>query len=431
MSISEDSTLHQYDSIDGHTYGKGNAPVNKYDKSPYTDPDIILLDVGVKQTRFRVHRLVLSQSPELEVQPLSGLWGAKAEDAFRLPDLDDETAHTMIHYLYTGQYQTLRGYESGADGAIPEYKLGTCVYCAATKYKLPGLAELAKQRISSSGEHLTIVEILRVARENAFPLLPENETWFPAYIEDAIKGAVTKDPGLFMQRSFTDQIEGDRKFRQVVMKAIVNTYAKGPIAEEPEEDPIPVPDVECEELVSVEEPKVEKVPEPEVVPQHPKMSSTADVLKSDVVVPSPKLMREDSVQLEDIEPTIDTPRVPESVSDDIDFQSSTTFQKMNRKPEAAQEATTATPKVTPVETKATKPVHIRSDSVTQVDEPVPTEAKPVDMTVAAPESSAGSASPVVESPAPLSKKEKKDKKKKARKAAAAAPAAPTISTAAK
>jgi len=137
--------------------------------SPYATTQMVSLEVGPEATRFLVHDSVLSRSEVLAAKsyPL-----AFVKQSVLLPELDLNTAHTLVHYLYTGKYQSLNTLTS-SDKVIPEvYKLGAGVYCAAARYKLPGLAELAQNKLKSLDEEMSIFDILTVARDHAFPLLP-------------------------------------------------------------------------------------------------------------------------------------------------------------------------------------------------------------------------------------------------------------------
>lgn len=208
---------------DDETFGVGGLAADIWDESPYTDDKIIYLDVGPTATRFHIHRALLTQSEVLHSKPASQLWGEK-NSIIALPDLDKATAHTLVHYLYSGRYQSLRLDDTSAATPLPRYKLATCAFCAAVRYKLPGLADLAKLKITSLDESLSILDILSVARENAFPGLPESETWYAEYVQHAIKRAAESDPELFTKALFADQVEGDRRYKQVVLNAIVSTY---------------------------------------------------------------------------------------------------------------------------------------------------------------------------------------------------------------
>ncbi|KAK7179499.1 hypothetical protein DPSP01_011935 [Paraphaeosphaeria sporulosa] len=200
-----------------------------YAKSPYTSTPLISLDVGLARTRYRLHASILALAPALSLaagKPALTLWAEKTNDTVALPDLDAVTAHTLVAYLYTGRYETL-AWEGEVDKKeVAEYKLAACVYAAAVRYKMPGLAALAQGQIAARGRALTILDVLGVARDHAFPILPEEEGWFAGYLEDAIKGAAAKDPGLFVKEGFVEMIEGDKRFRKVVMRAIVGTYEK-------------------------------------------------------------------------------------------------------------------------------------------------------------------------------------------------------------
>ncbi|KAJ4303494.1 hypothetical protein N0V90_002390 [Kalmusia sp. IMI 367209] len=412
MSVSGDSTLFAVRGSEGLgealDVGAGDLPVSAHNKSPYKDTEIISLDVGPTKTRYHVHRSILSQSPELaaKVSPSLKLWGDKAINDLSLPDLDEVTAHTLVHFLYTGRYQTLESNNTAEKGAVAAYKLSTCVYCAAIRYKLSGLAELAQEKITAVGQDLTIFDVLGVAREHAFPILPEDETWFPSYIEGAIKGAVAEDPGLFMKPGFVDQIEGDRKFRQVVMKAIVNTFSTGsgaqstmPVAKGDPSMSRSTSDSEHDSAFSEPPPKSQQ------------QNATTKQEKEAAAVSNG--VKEDSVQLDDIEPTVPasplhrpasplSPRPPESVTDELDFKNSKTYQTMGWN---AGDVVIANG-------TSKQAAHARNDSVIQAEDTVstpPVEKEKEDVSPA-PEA--------VDGAAPVSKKDKKKKKKKGRGAAA-------------
>jgi hypothetical protein len=95
--------------------------------------------------------------------------------------------------------------------AAASYQEGTYVYCAAVRYRLPGLAELAKEKIRVLDESVSIAEVLVIARDYAFPLLPDDEAWYPAYLEDAIRHAMIQDPEPFRRPEFITQVEGNRR----------------------------------------------------------------------------------------------------------------------------------------------------------------------------------------------------------------------------
>jgi hypothetical protein len=151
-----------------------------------------------------------------------------AKQSLSLPELDIATAHSLVHYLYTGKYQTL-GTQASSDKVIPEgYKLSACVYCAAVRYKLPGLVALAMEKIASFDDDVSIFDVLAVARDYAFPLLPEEDAWYPTYVESALNTAMAEDPEPFRKPEFITQVEGNSKLLQVVWKTVISNYARAP-----------------------------------------------------------------------------------------------------------------------------------------------------------------------------------------------------------
>ncbi|KAF1973426.1 hypothetical protein BU23DRAFT_507095 [Bimuria novae-zelandiae CBS 107.79] len=363
-----------------------------YGKSPYTDSEIISLDVGLSKTRYRIHRSILAQSPELASKPSLKLWGEKTHDTVSLPDLDAVTAHTVLAFLYTGRYETLAWLGAADKASIAAYKLSTCVYCAASRYKLPQLAELAQEKITGYGAELTILDILGVAREHAFPILPEDETWFASYLEGAIKSAVKRDPALFTKPGFVDQIEGDRKFRQVVMTAIVNTYSGGIGGG----DDLPMDShEEARSSVSDE--------------ANDKSANTTSLAVED--------SQGDTVQLDDIEPLVPespvhrpanplSPKAPESVTDELDLKNRT-----------FQSTLALRPKVDDVViANGTAKRHVRNDSVVQADEVGDVDGQErEEESVASPGVEIASPTSEAVDPVPVpvvSKNTKKNKKKK-------------------
>jgi hypothetical protein len=339
---------------------------------------MVSLEVGPEATRFLVHDSVLSRSEVLAAKsyPL-----AFVKQSVLLPELDQNTAHTLVHYLYTGKYQSLSTLAS-SDKVIPEvYKLGAGVYCAAARYKLPGLAELAQNKLKSLDEEMSIFDILTVARDHAFPLLPEDDVWYPSYVEESLNNAMAEDPEPFRKPDFITTVEGNSKLLQLVWKTVMSNYARAPATPVVNNDGAITPTAES--MPELHEPVGAETAVPDVVSHSTEdaQESTAKAVSvpaptDDAQAPvidetiTPEPTKEDIPQLgKDAQTSADKPATLEPFTDELDFKSSKTYQQMgNRKPEQIDAS-----KAVPVEAKA--PVHVRSDSVTQVEEPLMT---PVD-----------------------------------------------------
>jgi hypothetical protein len=319
----------------------------------------------------------------------------------------------MVHFLYTGNYQALK-VDANFDKIVPQsYMLGTCAYCAAARYKLPGLVELAKEKIVSLGEDVSIFDVLSVARDHGFPLLPEDDTWYSAYVEGALNSAMAEDPEPFRKPDFITQVEGNSKLLQVVWKTVMSNYAQTSTKSAAKDDEIATPTVETNlepyEPASAEDygtaantqnvshGDLDTINEPATVPA---TSTTTMDSSTDDVAASSETTQEESIEFDDIQPMMKRPAAPESFTDELDYGSSKTYQQMGKK--SAQTTATDAPS-----NASEKPLHARSDSVMQFEEP---ELKPSDTTDVVCDSE--QLPHEVNDAAPSSKKNKKQKKKK-------------------
>lgn len=344
--------------------------------SPYATTQMVSLEVGPEATRFLVHDSVLSRSEVLAAKsyPL-----AFVKQSVILPELDLNTAHTLVHYLYTGKYQNLTILAS-SDKVIPEvYKLGAGVYCAAARYKLPGLAELAQNKLKSLDEEMSIFDILTVARDHAFPLLPEDDLWYPSYVEQSLNNAMADDPEPFRKPDFITTVEGNSRLLQLVWKTVMSNYARAPATPvvNNEEATTPTADIVPEMHESVDgedavptiaspkvEDKEESIAKPVSAPVPENDAAEAPVVNDAIVS---KQTEEVAPKPEEAQP-VEKPATLEPFTDELDFKSSKTYQQMgNRKPEQVNTSDNVSE-----QTKA--PVHVRSDSVMQVEQPVVTLA---------------------------------------------------------
>ncbi|KAJ5761448.1 hypothetical protein N7533_003487 [Penicillium manginii] len=199
---------------------------------------------------------------------------------FILSHVDEDVGHTVVHFLYTGGYETVSSPLSGCPSDLArEYKRSVLVYHASRTWGLTDLEVLAQQKMQHFDNELSIIEILRVMRD-VFSSLPAGETWLPSYIQENLQRQLKpNDPGLGL-REFYDIIGQDHQFDNAVMKLIIEILSMRifsmkdqreepePVPEEPEpvpEEPEPVPE-EPEPVPEEPEPVPE---EPEPVPEEP------------------------------------------------------------------------------------------------------------------------------------------------------------------
>lgn len=85
-------------------------------------------------------------------------------DCLELPELSEEAGHTLVHYLYTGTYQTPQSQDN--DDKITELRRNVSLYCIAIKYGLAGLATLAREKIQNiKGGEVAVFDTLGIMKE--------------------------------------------------------------------------------------------------------------------------------------------------------------------------------------------------------------------------------------------------------------------------
>jgi hypothetical protein len=377
----------------------------------------VSLIVGADATPFTIHNTVLGQSAVLaaKLDP-----GSMAKQHVLLPELDEATAHTLVHYMYTGKYQYLGKSPRIETSALSNYQAGTCVYCAAARYQLSGLIDLAKKKIMSFDREVSISDVLAMARDHAFPLLPENETWYPAYLEDIIKSTMAKDPEPFRRPEFITQVEGSSRLLQVVWKTVINNYASTTVLPKVnDETPIVQAASGGDENQRGNNGSVAEHQSPASV-DGSQTTAVANDTAIDPISPgsfseirnNDNVSIENSLKLDDIEPTVETSQALDAFTDELGFEKSKMYQRMGK-----NERTTE-PRMS-LGSEPQKMPHQRSDSVIQAEEDVMLPEKEAEMGTTTPvedaEKSEAAAATVANGSVDGAQAAKKSKKKSKKK----------------
>lgn len=221
--------------------------------SPYDTPIFTIL-VGSGRVPYTIQQGLLKQSPQWAEKCKSKPWGNKIE----LPDVDEDIGHSVVHYLYTGNYQTLKtkpmpskaadndedptatSEELGAPSLL-EYRRSVRLYCVARTYGLVGLKNLALYRIDNPQGGISIWNVLSIAEE-AYEKLPDDEVWFTGYLRRKLEAALRVDNYLLKKKTLQDRIGKVKKFDQALMSVIAEIYTEraehGNRAEGMDKDPV-------------------------------------------------------------------------------------------------------------------------------------------------------------------------------------------------
>ena len=143
-----------------------------------------------------------------------------------LREVDEDVGHTLIHYIYTGQYQTL-GLESVPFDlrATTEFKRGVLAYCAALLCGIESLEVLTREKMEESNKDLSLFDMQRVVEE-VTPKLPRNDKWFPEHMQRWIKAKMVDDDTLITEGRLLDVIGRSALFDRAVVKGVAEMYSE-------------------------------------------------------------------------------------------------------------------------------------------------------------------------------------------------------------
>lgn len=100
-------------------------------------------------------------------------------------DISYESGHTLVHYLYTGTYQSLKPKGSSPnEKRAAEFETCVRVYALAREYEMHTLEELTREEIKRLGRDLPVAQLLNLAMAE---LYTADDTWFRDYVKSLIE----------------------------------------------------------------------------------------------------------------------------------------------------------------------------------------------------------------------------------------------------
>lgn len=135
------------------------------------------------------------------------------------------TGHTLVHYLYTGTYQTL---ETKSDDAASmthiKFKQALLVFAIATMYELPDLEGLAKEQIRTHGSLMALDEVLDTTKKCTwFPKMAWS--WFHEYLQDRVKEQFDLDYAYFTRKVYINSV-GDGALHKFMTCHLLETFTE-------------------------------------------------------------------------------------------------------------------------------------------------------------------------------------------------------------
>lgn len=115
-----------------------------------------------------------------------------------LEDIDEDTGHTLVHYLCTGEYEEHCKRCNGPE----QYRRSVLAYVAASNLSLGELESLASEQMEQYERVVDIFQILAVAPE-IWPMVLADEDYVDAdHLVDKVTAALECDLDLYDRDGF-------------------------------------------------------------------------------------------------------------------------------------------------------------------------------------------------------------------------------------
>ncbi|PYI09399.1 hypothetical protein BO78DRAFT_337472 [Aspergillus sclerotiicarbonarius CBS 121057] len=287
--------------------------VNEYDQPPTSPYSTSIIQIIIGGNQYGV--------PEYYLRPYPRLSPSYSWHRPSLDDINQDIGHTLIHFLYTGTYQTIAPSinDPYVNPRSREFERSVYAYQAARRYNITGLEDIAREYMFTFDDSVTTLEILNIARK-VYATLPSDDAWFETFIRDKLVSAFELD-GLQFRKDIEQYGVGTEiKFDQFLMAAVMEIYSQkiatleDAVANRVEDDNVPVEEIAevAVEIPSVDAPveePYEEPPPPSPVPLSPDRDQPYQPPPSSFSSPRP--VREPSPGYEPLEPASDQEPEPE------------------------------------------------------------------------------------------------------------------------
>ncbi|KAK1973310.1 hypothetical protein LZ30DRAFT_828043 [Colletotrichum cereale] len=182
--------------------------------SPYSSP---ICNVAFKSgQRFHI-------SSDLLPDELKDFRRSSGE--LRIKNIPDEAGHVLLHYLYTGTWQTLRVKDSlDAVNHSTQLEISLHVYATARTFHLPDLAEFAKDDIFHHAQELPTVEVLVLASD-ACRHLGAEDLWLSAFTKQRTQ-QLFEGSGSLNKTGFLECFNNSPAYSKMLVKRLVDMLSE-------------------------------------------------------------------------------------------------------------------------------------------------------------------------------------------------------------
>ncbi|BCS05445.1 uncharacterized protein AKAW2_81246S [Aspergillus luchuensis] len=182
--------------------------------SPYASP-INYITIG--RTTYAI--------PEYYVLKIPNLKFAYMKE-FSLEEMYADIGHTFIHYLYTGEYQTLAASPNTppSKARAREFKRSVYAFHMAQRHQIQGLLDHAQRYMHTFVDSVSTLELLKIARE-VYATMFSGRKWFEDFVYDQLAAAFKVGEEQFRNDILKYGVGSDAKFDQSLLDLVLKIYS--------------------------------------------------------------------------------------------------------------------------------------------------------------------------------------------------------------
>lgn len=141
-----------------------------------------------------------------------------------LGHLPSGTGHVIVHYLFTGTYESLGPRaSSGFKKDTAEFATSARVYGFARDYEMPGLEALARGEMEKLGSRLPVMDVLDTLN-SITPRLNTNDDWFQGYLKSLIQPLID-NPSASLD-SLSNSTDRTMSITNTLLKVVVELWSE-------------------------------------------------------------------------------------------------------------------------------------------------------------------------------------------------------------
>ncbi|KAH6957608.1 hypothetical protein BKA56DRAFT_602195 [Ilyonectria sp. MPI-CAGE-AT-0026] len=196
-------------------------------QSPYTSSTVKIHfeDGNPTNSAMHVHKTLLQPFPGL-----SSLCGSLSHaKELRLKNVSQNAGHVLVHFLYTGKYQTLRVDIPSPQGRLTaQFKTCLQVYVASKTYELRDLQILVQIELEQLGQKVDIPDLIALAEE-IYPGAHLGDFWFQSFIHSCLS-RMSDDLELLKNQQILMELERKKTIGSMILRSCMLRLQRSNVA---------------------------------------------------------------------------------------------------------------------------------------------------------------------------------------------------------